>query len=154
MICTTPPTLRLMIAVNRVRPFTQSRRFVLTKVGETLYRSAVGSYFAVIKYQGKQHCHCLKTKDREIARKKLAEYRQQLQGHPAADNAALSGREVTGRWPRRGSSSAGLFGICVAIKFGTPAHRRVWWSFWDTADAGWGRQRRFDGAMSIGSGER
>src|ERR1039458_9955880 len=98
MICTTPPTLRLMIAVNRVRPFTQSRRFVLTKVGETLYRSAVGSYFAVIKYQGKQHRHCLKTKDREIARKKLAEYRQQLQGHPAADNAALSFGQLSSQW--------------------------------------------------------
>ena len=106
-----------MIAVNRVRPFTQqSRRFVLSKVGECLYRSDVGSYFAIIKHQGKQHRHCLKTKDREIARKKLAEYRQQLQGHPAADTAALSFGQLSSQW---------LEATRVYLK-PTSAERRKW----------------------------
>jgi hypothetical protein len=54
-----------MIAVNQSlrtnrRP---SRRFVLTKVGECLYRSQAGTYFAVVKHRGKQHRKSLQTKD-------------------------------------------------------------------------------------------
>jgi integrase len=70
-----------MIAVNRARPLSrQTRRFILTEVGECLYRSEAGSYFAVVKNNGKQHRLSLQTKDRGIAAKKLAEYRQKLRG--------------------------------------------------------------------------
>src|SRR5580700_9074126 len=67
-----------MVAVNRIRP--QSRRFILTKVGECLYRSEAGSYFAVVKHQGKQHRKCLQTKDRSIAAKTLGKFRPKLRG--------------------------------------------------------------------------
>jgi integrase len=89
-----------MIAVNRARVFSrQSRRFILTKVGECLYRSDCGSYFAVVKHQGKQHRHCLQTKDRDVARKKLAEFRQQLQQKaPAADPAAPTFEQLAWQW--------------------------------------------------------
>ena len=79
-----------MIAVNRNRP--QTRHFVLTKVGECLYRSECGSYFAVVKHLGKQHRKSLQTKHRNIAAKKLGEFRQKLR-HLAP--AAVSVRYAT-----------------------------------------------------------
>lgn len=65
-----------MIAINQSRR--KPRRFILSKVGECLYRSEAGSYFAVIKHRGKQHRQSLQTKDRGIASKKLVEFRQKL----------------------------------------------------------------------------
>jgi hypothetical protein len=95
-----------MIAINQSlreqrRP---SRRFVLTKVGECLYRSECGSYFAVVKNNGRQHRKCLQTKDRDVARKKLVEFRQQLcaptpTDRPAAAKAAnITFDELAKRW--------------------------------------------------------
>lgn len=89
-----------MIAVNRARPLCrQSRRFILSKVGECLYRSECGSYFAVIKHLDKQHRRSLQTKDRGIAAKKLVEFRQKLNGlAPAADHAAITFDQLAKRW--------------------------------------------------------
>src|SRR5437870_10787236 len=95
-----------MIAVNkslrmRRRP---SRRFVLSKVGECLYRSDCGSYFAVIKHLGKQHRRSLKTTDRNVAKTKLAEFRQPLCAptpteRPAANKAAdITFDELAKQW--------------------------------------------------------
>ena len=61
-----------------VRHNSKSRRFILTKVGECLYRSDAGSYFAVVKHMVKQHRLSLQTTDRGIASKKLTEFRQQF----------------------------------------------------------------------------
>jgi hypothetical protein len=89
-----------MIAVSTARPLRrQYRRFVLRYVGECLYRSDYGSYFAVVKHQGKQHRHCLQTKDRESARRKLAEYHQKLGVQaPAADPVAPTLEKLAGQW--------------------------------------------------------
>jgi hypothetical protein len=93
-----------MIAVNRARVFSrQSRRFVLTKVGECLYRSDCGSYFGVVTHRGKQHRHCLQTKDRDVARKKLGEFRQQLCApslpeHAADPAAAITFDQLAEQW--------------------------------------------------------
>src|ERR1017187_10253183 len=64
-----------MIAVSQCR---HSRHFVLTKVGECLYRSQCGSYFAVVKHLGRQHRKSLQTKDRDVAKKRVGEFRQRL----------------------------------------------------------------------------
>jgi integrase len=91
-----------MIAINqRIREQRRpSRRFVLAKVGECLYRSECGSYFAVVKHRGRQHRRSLQTKDRAIAAKKLVEFRQKLNGlAPAAGHAAaLTFEEIARRW--------------------------------------------------------
>src|ERR1017187_8755350 len=77
-----------MIPCTRLRrQFRQARRFVLTKVGECLYRSKAGSYFGVVKNNGKQHRKSLQTKDRGIAVKKLGEFRQQLCAQTSPDHA-------------------------------------------------------------------
>ena len=83
-----------MIAVNRAKPLAQqSRRFVLTKVGECLYRSASGVYYGVVKKDGKQRRKNLETDDRSLARQKLAEFRNQLccPPPPAEEPAASIG---------------------------------------------------------------
>jgi integrase len=87
-----------MIAVSQCR---HSRHFVLTKVGECLYRSECGSYFAVVKHLGKQHRKSLQTKDRGIAAKKLGEFRQKLRHFaPTAGNipAAVTFGQIAKMW--------------------------------------------------------
>jgi len=81
-----------MIAINqRLREQRRSsRRFILSKVGECLYRSEAGSYFGVIKFRGKQYRHSLQTKDRDVARKKLVEFRQQLCAPSPTDRPAVA----------------------------------------------------------------
>ena len=106
-----------MIAVNqRLREQRrQSRRFILAKVGECLYRSECGSYFAVVKHLGRQHRRSLQTKDRGIAGKKLGEFRQKLNGlAPAADHAALTFEEIARGW---------LAAISVHLKESTHSRR-------------------------------
>src|ERR1039457_7260962 len=92
-----------MITVNQSlrqqRP--QSRHFILTKVGECLYRSECGTYFAVVKHLGKQHRKSLQTTNRGIAVKKLGEFRQKLRHlAPAAGNipTAISFGQVAAMW--------------------------------------------------------
>src|ERR1039458_5479731 len=92
-----------MIAVNQSlrqqrRP---SRRFVLAKVGECLYRSEAGTYFAVVKHLGKQHRKSLQTTNRGIAAKKLGEFRQKLRHlAPSTGNipTAISFGQVATMW--------------------------------------------------------
>jgi integrase len=107
-----------MIAINQSlreqrRP---SRRFVLSKVGECLYRSECGSYFAVVKNNGRQHRKSLQTKDRAIAARKLVEFRQKLNGlAPAADHAAApTFEEIARGW---------LDAISVHLKESTHSRR-------------------------------
>ena len=52
------------------------RCLVLHRVGECLYRSDAGIYYAVLKIKGKQVRRSLGTADKSIARKKLVELRR------------------------------------------------------------------------------
>src|SRR5437016_3923581 len=53
------------------------RRFVLRRVGENLFRSPCGNYFAILKIDGHQIRKSLKTDDRHLAKTRLEEFRLQ-----------------------------------------------------------------------------
>lgn len=62
----------------------------LQHVGENLYRSdASGIYYALFKRDGKQIRRSLKTADKELARRKLADLREQIQRLNSDDAKAL-----------------------------------------------------------------
>src|SRR5436190_15225662 len=48
------------------------------KVGECLYRHTSGNYYALVKRGGKQFRRSLKTRDRRLAERKLADLRRQV----------------------------------------------------------------------------
>src|SRR4051812_28332706 len=52
----------------------------LTKVAEFLYRNGHGTYFALLKVQGKQIKGSLKAEDSALARRRLAELRTKTHG--------------------------------------------------------------------------
>ena len=52
---------------------------MLHKVGENLYRlGSSGKYYGLLKRAGKQFRRSLKTKDRKLAERRLAELRRQI----------------------------------------------------------------------------
>src|ERR1017187_4669286 len=112
-----------MIAVSQIR---QSRRFPLSKVGECLYRSECGSYFGVVKHLGRQHRKSLQTKDRDVAKKRLGEFRQRLcapsftdrppTGKAADPAAVITFDQLAKRW---------LDSVAVHLKPSTH-ERRCW----------------------------
>src|SRR5437867_3595599 len=60
-------------------------------VGENLYRDNIsGIYYAIFKADGKQFKWSLKTKDRAIARRRLADRRRQVERMTATDGKNLS----------------------------------------------------------------
>lgn len=62
----------------------------LQRVGENLYRSdSSGRYYALFKRDGKQIRRSLKTKDKDIARRYLADLREQVQRLTSADAKSL-----------------------------------------------------------------
>jgi hypothetical protein len=65
-----------MIAAARIIRLQRSR-FILKRVGENLYRSPCGNYFAILKINGHQIRHALKTGDRDTAKVRLEEFRLQ-----------------------------------------------------------------------------
>ncbi len=70
------------------------------KVAECLYRHAPsGNYYALVKHRGKQIRRSLKTKDRKIAERKLADFRRKitrLSDTTAAGKILFS--EIAARW--------------------------------------------------------
>ena len=72
----------------------------LQKVGECLYRNSHGAYFAWFSVNGKQIKKSLKTFDRELARRRLAELRQNAQRvHGQGESQrALRFEEVAEMW--------------------------------------------------------
>jgi Phage integrase, N-terminal SAM-like domain len=62
-----------------------TRRFILKRVGENLFRSPCGTYFGILKIDGHQVRKSLQTGDRDTAKVRLEEFRlQSRRPQPAA----------------------------------------------------------------------
>lgn len=69
------------------------------RVGENLYRhESSGKYYALLKRAGKQFRRSLKTADRKLAERRLAELREQINGLSLTENASVSFQDVAARW--------------------------------------------------------
>jgi integrase len=76
-----------------------ARKVVFHRVAENLYRlEPTGSYYALLKRGDKQFRRSLKTKDRKLADRRLAEYREQVGGLVISDDARLSFEAIGQRW--------------------------------------------------------
>ncbi|NBV25015.1 MAG: site-specific integrase [Proteobacteria bacterium] len=72
---------------------------VFNKVGENLYRlDSSGTYYAFLKRAGKQFHRSLKTTDRKLAERRLAELRQQIGNLSLREDASVSFADVARRW--------------------------------------------------------
>jgi integrase len=80
---------------------------VLVNVGENLYRvqlpddkpgKPTGKYYALIKRAGKQFRRSLKTKDRKLAERRLAELRGQVGNLTLSPDSNLSFEQIADRW--------------------------------------------------------
>lgn len=70
----------------------------LKKVAECLYRNGNDIYFALIKVKGKQIKKSLKTTDRPIANRRLAELRQKAQRLTGSDGRNILFEEIAASW--------------------------------------------------------
>src|ERR1044071_4460860 len=70
------------------------------KVAECLYRNeSSGIYYALVKRLGKQFRRSLKTSDRQLANRKLADFRKKVTRLSQTKHASsLSFEELTDRW--------------------------------------------------------
>lgn len=69
------------------------------RVAENLYRlESSGGYYALLKRSDKQFRRSLKTKDRKLAERRLAELRGQVSNLKITEDARLSFEEVAERW--------------------------------------------------------
>jgi len=82
---------------------TTTGKTVLRKVGECLYRNeSSGTYYALVKKGGKQFRHSLKTKERKVAERSLAQYRQDVARLTmTADAKDYTFKDVAERWLER-----------------------------------------------------
>jgi len=71
---------------------------VLKKVGECLYRNGNGIYFAWVKVKGKQIKRSLKTDDQALAKRRLAEFREQASRLHGMDDGHLRFEEFSQQW--------------------------------------------------------
>lgn len=77
----------------------KARKLVFHRVAENLYRlESSGGYYALVKRADKQFRRSLKTKDRKLAERRLAELRGQIGQLRISDEANLSFEEVAARW--------------------------------------------------------
>ena len=67
------------------------------KVGECLYRNHLGTYFALVKVNGKQIKRSLKTDDAALAKRRLAEFKAKAEGLASTDRG-LAFEGLTARW--------------------------------------------------------
>lgn len=75
------------------------RKVVFHRVAENLYRlESSGGYYALLKRGDKQFRRSLKTKDRKLADRRLAEYRSQVGNLKISDDARLSFDDMAKRW--------------------------------------------------------
>lgn len=58
---------------------TQEKKSDWVKVGPCLYRYRSKNYYALIRFKGKQIRHCLETDDLELARRRLAKFKTDLE---------------------------------------------------------------------------
>lgn len=49
------------------------------RIGSCLYRYRMANYYALVRFKGKQIRHCLETEDLELARRRLAKYKLELE---------------------------------------------------------------------------
>jgi integrase len=76
-----------------------ARKLVFHRVAENLYRlEQTGGYYALIKRGDKQFRRSLRTKDRKLADRRLAELRAQVGHLTISDDARLSFEEIARRW--------------------------------------------------------
>ncbi len=76
-----------------------ARKLVFHRVAENLYRlETSGGYYALLKRGDKQFRRSLKTKDRKLADRRLAELRTQVSNLSVGDDARLSFEAVATRW--------------------------------------------------------
>jgi integrase len=76
-----------------------ARKIVFHRVAENLYRlEQTGGYYALLKRGDKQFRRSLKTKDRKLADRRLAELRAQVGNLTISDDARLSFDEIGKRW--------------------------------------------------------
>lgn len=76
-----------------------SRKVVFHRVAENLYRlESSGGYYALLKRSDKQFRRSLKTKDRKLAERRLAELRGQVTSLRMTDDARLWFEDVAERW--------------------------------------------------------
>jgi hypothetical protein len=87
-----------------------ARKVVFHRVAENLYRlETSGGYYALLKRGDKQYRRSLKTKDRNLADRRLAEYRDQVGHLTISDDARLNFDEIAARWmsvTKHGSAGA------------------------------------------------
>ena len=79
------------------------------KVGENLYRfETTGGYYALLKRGDKQFRRSLKTGDRKLAERRLAQLRKDVGNLTISADANLPFRQIAARWlaPRPSSASA------------------------------------------------
>jgi integrase len=76
-----------------------ARKLVFHRVAENLYRlESSGGYYALVKRGKKQFRRSLKTGDRKLAERRLAELRAQIGNLVISDDARLSFDEIAARW--------------------------------------------------------
>ena len=76
-----------------------ARKLVMHRVAENLYRlEPSGGYYALLKRGDKQFRRSLKTKDRKLADRRLAELRAQVGNLTISDDARLSFEDIAKRW--------------------------------------------------------
>ena len=76
-----------------------ARKVVFHRVAENLYRlETSGGYYALVKRNNKQFRRSLKTKDRKLADRRLAEFQAQVGNLVISDDARLSFEQIAQRW--------------------------------------------------------
>jgi len=77
----------------------ETRKLVFHRVAENLYRLEMsGGYYALVKRGGKQFRRSLKTKDRKLAERRLAEFQDQVGNLTISEDARLSFDDLAKRW--------------------------------------------------------
>ena len=95
----------------------ENRKLVYKKVGENLYRhTPSGNYYALLKRGGKQFRRSLKTSDRALANRRLADLRQKVGNLTLSDEKNCSFGDVAEAW---------LAGTCHALKPASIQRRQV-----------------------------
>lgn len=80
-------------------PEKQKSKVVFKRVAENLYRlETSGGYYALLKRADKQFRRSLRTKDRKLAERRLAELRSQVGSLTTSDDARLGFPEIADRW--------------------------------------------------------
>lgn len=76
-----------------------SQSVLFHRVGENLYRLATtGGYYGLVKRGGKQFRRSLRTKDRKLAERRLAELRDKVANLALTEDSRLPFEEIAKRW--------------------------------------------------------